>query len=126
MIASLSGATAVCIVTEPTVSGLHDMERVIRLAAHFKVPGMVVVNKYDLNPDMSKAIEDLATERNVTVLGRIPFDPVFTKAMIKGQTVLEYDAQSDVSTSVRTIWNSIMNSQAMNRQGIMDLRQVIQ
>lgn len=125
VIASLGGATAVCIVTEPTVSGLHDMERVIRLAAHFKVPGMVVVNKYDLNPAMGNAIEDLARERNITVLGRIPFDPVFTKAMIKGQTVLEYDRQSDVSTSVQTIWNTIMNSQVMNAQGIMDLRQAI-
>lgn len=126
VIASLGGATAVCIVTEPTVSGLHDMERVIRLAAHFKVPGMVVINKYDLNPEMSTAIEKLAEERNITVLGRIPFDPVFTKAMIQGRTVLEYDNQSDVSLSVQRIWTKIMTTQAMNAQGLMDLRQVIQ
>lgn len=125
VIASLGGASAVCIVTEPTVSGLHDMERVVRLAAHFRVPGMVVVNKYDLNLSMSTAIEDLARERNIAVLGRIPFDPVFTKAMIQGQTVQEYDEQSDVSKSVQNIWNTIMNSRTMNAQGIMDLRHVM-
>ena len=84
VIASLGGATAVLIVTEPTVSGRRDMERVAELAAFFKVPGMVCVNKFDLNPDQGRAIEDFARERQIRVMGRIPFDPVFTVDKGKG------------------------------------------
>ncbi len=125
VIASLGGATAVCIVTEPTVSGLHDMERVIRLAAHFKVPGMVIINKYDLNPDMAKNIECLACERNITVLGRIPFDPGFTKAMVQGKTIVEYNPSSTLTDTVKTMWQAIITSPVMNARGIMDFSQSI-
>jgi MinD superfamily P-loop ATPase len=91
VIASIGGAAALLIVTEPTVSGLHDMERVAQLADHFRVPGMVCVNKFDLNVDQTQAIEKLAKEKNITVLGRIPFDPVFTKSMVQGKTIFEYN-----------------------------------
>jgi len=122
VIASLGGATAVCIVTEPTVSGLHDMERVIRLAAHFNVPGMVIINKYDLNPDMAQNIECLACERNIKCLGRIPFDPGFTKAMIQGKTIVEYDGESKLTDIVKAMWQDIITSPVMNAHGIMDFR----
>lgn len=125
VIASLGGATAVCIVTEPTVSGLHDMERVVRLAAHFKVPGMVIINKYDLNPDMSEAIETLARERNIVLLGRIPYDSVFTKAMIQGQTIVEYDGDSTLSKTVAEIWTTIKNTSVMHSQGIINFKDII-
>ncbi len=125
VIASLGGATAVCIVTEPTVSGLHDMERVMRLAAHFRIPGMVVVNKYDLNPAMAQNIEDLARERNVACLGRIPFDPVFTRAMVQGKTIVEYDKDSELTKTVKAIWESIITSPVMNARGMKDFRQMI-
>jgi MinD superfamily P-loop ATPase len=125
VIAALSGATAVCIVTEPTVSGLHDMERVVRLAAHFKIPGMVLVNKSDLNPEMTEKIETLARERNITLLGNLPFDPFFTKAMIEAKTIMEYGEESDIKKSVRTIWDKIMTSPALNSKGIIDFKQVI-
>ena len=107
VIASIGGATALLIVTEPTVSGLHDMERVAELASHFKVPAMVCVNKFDLNPDQTRAIEKLAGERGLTVLGRIPFDPVFTKSMVQGKVVFEYDAASDVCQSMKNMWGEI-------------------
>jgi MinD superfamily P-loop ATPase len=125
VIASLSGATALCIVTEPTVSGLHDMERVVTLAAHFKVPGMLVINKYDLNPDMSEAIEKLAAERNLTVLGRVPFDPVFTGAMIEGKNIVEYDPDAELSKTVRAIWEKIISSPVMHPGGIMNMKDMI-
>jgi MinD superfamily P-loop ATPase len=83
VIAALGGATAALIVTEPTIFGRHDMERVAELAAFFRVPAMVCVNKYDLNPEMGQAIESYAKEKNMTVMGRIPFGPVFTKAMFR-------------------------------------------
>jgi MinD superfamily P-loop ATPase len=116
VIASIGGATALVIVTEPTVSGLHDMERVAQLANHFKVPAMVCINKFDLNTGQTRAIEKLAQEKNITVLGRIPFDPVFTKSMVQGKTVFEYHTNSTVGQSVKQIWQKIMGSSVMNEK----------
>jgi MinD superfamily P-loop ATPase len=70
VIAAIGGATALVIVVEPTVSGIHDMERVVDLAAHFRVPGMVIVNKFDLNVGMTEAIEQLATRCSPTPWSR--------------------------------------------------------
>ncbi|NQT10111.1 MAG: P-loop NTPase [Desulfobacteraceae bacterium] len=116
VIASLGGATALIIVTEPTVSGLHDMERVTQLATNFKVPCMVCVNKADLNPEQAEAIEKLARKKNLSVLGRIPFDPVFTESMIQGKNIIEYKNDSKISLIVREIWNQIITSPAMNKK----------
>ena len=110
VIASLGGATAVLIVAEPTVSGRHDMERVAQLAAHFRVPAMVCVNKHDLNPDEAQAIEDFAKEKNIKFLGRIPFDPTFTKAMVQGQTLFEFDENSEAGRAIRHIWEKIIET----------------
>ncbi len=114
VIASIGGATALLIVTEPTVSGLHDMERAIELAEHFKVPSMVCVNKFDLNPEQTGAIENLCKNKNMTFLGKIPFDPVFTKSMVQGKTVFEYDNASDVNPVIKKLWSKIMGSTEMN------------
>jgi MinD superfamily P-loop ATPase len=107
VIASLGGATAVLIVTEPTVSGKHDMERVAELAAFFKISAMVCVNKFDLNPDMGLAIESFAKERGIGVIGRVPFDPAFTKAMVQGKTIVEFDGRSEGCRAVRKIWKNL-------------------
>jgi MinD superfamily P-loop ATPase len=116
VIASIGGATALLIVTEPTVSGLHDMERVAQLADHFKVPGMVCVNKFDLNTDQTQAIEKLAKEKNMTVLERIPFDPIFTKSMVQGKTIFEYNTESIVGQAVKQLWRKIIESPVMNEK----------
>jgi len=107
VIASIGAASALLIVVEPTLSGKHDMIRVAELAEHFNVPAMICVNKFDLNQDETKVIEDAARERNMEVLARIPFDPVFTKAMVQGQTIFEYDPRSEASESVRRIWERV-------------------
>ena len=107
VIASIGGASAVLIVTEPTVSGKHDMERVAQLAAHFKVPAMICVNKFDLNLDLTREIENYAEEKDIACLGRIPFDPIFTKAMIQAQTVFEYDGRSTVGEAIRGTWQRL-------------------
>jgi len=114
VIASVGGATAMLIVTEPTVSGSHDMARVADLAAHFKIPAMICVNKFDLNPEQASAIENLAEEKNITVLGRIPFDPAFTESMVQGKTIFEYSENSEASRMIRRIWDEIMASPVMN------------
>ena len=107
VIASLGGATAALIVTEPTVSGKHDMERVAELAGFFRVPAMVCVNKYDLNPGMGQAIEAYAKEKNITVMDRIPFDSNFTKAMVQGRSIIEYDPCSAGAVAVKKIWEDL-------------------
>ena len=107
VIASIGGASAVLIVTEPTVSGKHDMERVAQLAAHFKIPAMVCVNKFDLNLELTREIEKYAEEKEIACLGRIPFDPIFTRAMVQAQTVFEYDGQSKVGEAIRGTWQRL-------------------
>jgi MinD superfamily P-loop ATPase len=115
VIASIGGASAVLIVTEPTVSGKHDMLRVAQLAAHFKVPAMICVNKFDLNPAETRIIEDIAREKDLTALGRIPFDPIFTKAMVQGQTIFEYDTNSETGGAVKQIWGKINKTLGINK-----------
>jgi MinD superfamily P-loop ATPase len=110
VIASIAGATAVLIVTEPTLSGHHDMDRVVELANHFEIPASICVNKYDLNPDMTGVIEQYAKERGLPILGRIPFDPIFTKAMVQNQTIIEYDGGSQAAQALREIWQQLISS----------------
>ena len=104
VIAAVGGASGVLIVTEPTVSGKHDMERVVRLAAHFNIPAMVCINKFDLNIDMTRDIENFAEEMGLPCLGFIPFDPIFTKAMVQGQTIFDTNMKSEAGQMVKQIW----------------------
>jgi MinD superfamily P-loop ATPase len=115
VIASIGGATAVLIVTEPTVSGLHDMERVVQLANHFKVPCMVCINKWDLNPDQTMVVQRSAEKKQIPVFGRIPFEPIFTEAMIEGKNILEYNHQSEAGREVIRLWERIMGSPELKR-----------
>lgn len=108
VIAAVGGASAVLIVAEPSVSGHHDMERVVQLAAHFNVPTMVCVNKFDINPDLTRAIEKQAREKGLVWLGHIPFDSIFTKAMVQAQTIFEYDGDSVAGRSVKAIWKRVL------------------
>lgn len=107
VIASMGGATAVLIVVEPTVSGRHDMQRVAQLAAFFKIPTMICINKFDLNPDEALTIEAFAKENNIKSMGRIPFDTVFTLAMVQGKTIFEHDARSDGAEAVKVVWERV-------------------
>ena len=114
VIASLGGASALLIVSEPTVSGVHDLQRVAELAGHFKVPCMVCVNKNDLNLEQTQAIKNLAEKQKLSFLGCIPFDPVVTESMVQGKTIIEYDSTSKVAQHVKNIWNQIISSPVMS------------
>lgn len=107
VIASIGGASAVLIVTEPTVAGEHDMARVAQLAAHFNVPAMVCVNKFDLNGNKTRDIKEYAREKGLVFVGQIPFDPIFTRAMVQGQTIFEYTRNSGAGRAVNQIWKNI-------------------
>ncbi len=89
VIASITGAAAVLLVTEPTISGKHDLERVLALTRHFNIPAWVSVNKWDINPDITEAIEQAAHELSASVAGRIRYDPGVTRAQVQGRAVVE-------------------------------------
>lgn len=118
VIAAIGGATALALIVEPTVAGLHDMTRLADLAAHFRAPCLLCVNKFDLNIEMTEKLEEVARQRKMTVVGRVPFDPLFTRAMIAGQTVIEYQQDAATARAVQEVWEGIINSPAMNSHGI--------
>jgi MinD superfamily P-loop ATPase len=107
VIASVGGATALLVVTEPTVSGLHDMQRLMDLAAHFRVPCMVCVNKFDLNLDQTAAIEKLVDAKGIPLVGKIPFDREFVYAMVEGKTILEHRPDGEPGSSVKQLWQQV-------------------
>jgi len=106
VIASIAGADLVLIVTEPTLSGKHDLGRVAELAAGFNIPTLIAINKFDLNPDMAGQIEEDARSRNIKVVGKIRYDDAFTKAQILKSTVLEYTGGA-VSEDVKALWRNV-------------------
>jgi MinD superfamily P-loop ATPase len=106
VIASIGGVDLVLIVTEPTLSGLHDLKRILELANHFTVPAMVCINKYDINPENTRTIEKYCDENSIEIAGRIPYDSAVTKAMIHEQSVVEYPC-GEVSDAIKRIWRRI-------------------
>ncbi|MEA3358325.1 MAG: 4Fe-4S binding protein [Thermodesulfobacteriota bacterium] len=115
VIASITGATGVLIVTEPTLSGHHDMDRVVELTRHFGIPAYVCINKFDINPEMTKTIEQYAHDNGLPVMGKIPFDPFFTKAMVEKKTIIEYDSNSDAARAVKEIWEKVADKIGLNK-----------
>ncbi len=106
VIASLSNVDLALIITEPTQSGKHDLERILDLTDHFKVPALVCINKWDLHPEMSAEIEAACEDRNVTVLGKIPFDRSVVDCQIQGIPVTRSDT-SLAAYSIREVWGKL-------------------
>ncbi len=106
VIASLGGVNAVLIVTEPSVSGIHDLERVLGVSRHFQVPAWVCVNKWDINPDNTEKIEDFCRREGCPVIGKIPFDPIVTKAMVMESAVVEYSGGT-VAQEIKKMWTQL-------------------
>jgi MinD superfamily P-loop ATPase len=107
VIASLTGAKLALVVTEPTVSGEHDLERVLQLTKHFGIPAAVCVNKWDLNPSMTERIEHTARARGAAVAGRVRYDPGVTSAQIRAQAVVE--CESETGNDVRDLWKEVLD-----------------
>lgn len=107
VIASISGASLVVVVTEPTLSGLHDAERVLKLAKHFNAPSCMCINKFDINLNMTKNIEDFCEKENIKVVGKIPYSKDFTSAMIKEQSLIEFSPNSEISEKIKTMWEKL-------------------
>lgn len=105
VIAAVTGATQVLVVTEPTVSGEHDLERILELARHFQVPAAVSVNKWDINPRMSERMEARAKAAGATVAARIRYDGGVTQAQLAGRTALETNAAC--ADDLRELWYTL-------------------
>jgi len=106
VIASITGASLVLIVTEPTLSGLHDLDRVADLTRHFGILTVVCVNKSDINSEMTAKIRDRCHQRNIKVLGEIRYDTAVTRAQIEGKSVIEYD-NSIATRDIRSLWDAV-------------------
>ncbi|MBT3200516.1 MAG: 4Fe-4S binding protein [Phycisphaerales bacterium] len=106
VIASIGGADMVLVVTEPTLSGLHDLQRVADLTRHFGVETLLCINKWDLNEDIASYIETQAVERRIKPVGRVRYAPAVTEAQVKGLSVVEY-AQNGVADDIKNLWGNV-------------------
>lgn len=106
VIASLTNVNTAVIVTEPTLSGVHDMKRVFEIASHFNANTKVVINKYDLNLDITKNIKEICEKEDIDVVGLIPFSRQVNESIVKGIPVVEY-MQNDVSKEIISIWEKV-------------------
>jgi MinD superfamily P-loop ATPase len=106
VIASVSGVDLVLIVVEPTVSALHDFERVVELTSHFGIRAAACVNKFDLNEALTERIEERANDLGVAMAGRIPYDEVVVGAQLYQKSVVEYSADG-VSVAIRGVWRRV-------------------
>lgn len=105
VIASITGSDLVLIVTEPTLPGRHDLERVVELADHFRIPVLVAVNKWDVNEALSHAIEEWCAGRGIKVAGKIPYSEEFTEAIIAGESIVEH-CNGSASRAVADLWEA--------------------
>ncbi|MCK5812573.1 MAG: ATP-binding protein [Clostridiales bacterium] len=108
VIASITGADACVIVTEATKSGLSDLQRVQQVADHFGIKSFVCINKYDLNIDVTKKIEEYCKNKNVSVIGKIPFEPLIVKALQQFKTPMDDDKLGHIKSEIISLWNQLI------------------
>lgn len=106
VIAAMAGVSLVLIVTEPTLTGRMDLERIHGVSSHFGIPAVVCINKYDINVGNAREIEEFCEEKGIDLGGRLPYDNVTTEAMIQGRTVVEY-SDGDFSREVTNAWKRV-------------------
>jgi MinD superfamily P-loop ATPase len=106
VIASITGSDCAVAVTEPTLSGLHDADRVIRVAGHFGVPVKLIINKYDLNMDMTAKIEDYCKNNTIELTGKIAFDESVVRAVVEAKTIMEY-SDGKTKMEISAIWEKL-------------------
>jgi len=107
VIAAAAGADLAVIVTEPTVAGVHDLNRILQTTMHFRIPALVLINKADIYPVGSAQIEAVCGELGVELIGQIPFDSTVTEAMLNGEPVTAYRAEALASRALAAIWQTV-------------------
>lgn len=107
LISSISGVSDLLIVTEPSISAKSDLNRTLELLENYSSKKYVVINKYDLSPDLTTEVEELCKIYDVSVIGKIPFDRVVVDAMVNRKSIIEFNPDSVVSIELKKIWNTI-------------------
>lgn len=116
VISSLTGANLALLVTEPTLSGIHDLERVLGVCRHFGVPALVCINKYDINEDNARHIESYCRGQGIEIAVKVPFDNAVTEAIVRGLPVVEY-TEGVVSIEITKLWQNISDFLARSQGG---------
>lgn len=106
VIAAISGTDFVLVVTEPTISGIHDLVRVVDVAKHFRIPVAVCINKCDINTDISGEISDYCLDNGIDLVGMLPYNTSPVEAMLEGKTVMEI-SESVLSSKIRSMWDNL-------------------
>ena len=109
VISAITGVDLVLIVTEPTLSGIHDMERILGVAVHFDIRAAVCVNKEDINLENTKKIENYCKINKIPVVGKLPYDNAATSAMLEGKTLIEHSSDAPLSNKIKNMWENIIN-----------------
>jgi MinD superfamily P-loop ATPase len=107
VISSISGVDLVLIVTEPTLSAIHDLERIVSVTNHFKIPFLVCINKFDINEENTMKIKEYCKKNNIEIIGKLPYDNIVSKAMCHEKTLLEYSNDS-FSQVIIKMWDKII------------------
>jgi len=107
VISSLSGANLVVLVTEATLSGLHDLKRVHQLVKTFNLKSVCIINKADLNDEVTQEVEDFLKKENIELIAKLPYDETFTKSLAKAMPIVEYDPHSKLSIVIKESWARI-------------------
>ena len=106
VISSLSGANLALLVTEPTLSGIHDLDRILGVCRHFGVPTLVCINKYDINEENTRHIEGFCQGQGIEVISKLPFDNVVTEALVHGLPVVEY-CEDRIAQDIKMLWQRV-------------------
>jgi MinD superfamily P-loop ATPase len=107
VISTITGVDHVVIVTEPTLSGLHDLKRTMEATSNFKLKTHVLINKFDLNTDMATQIENYCSKNDIRIIGKVPFDPVVVEAMVQCKSIVEYAPESEITKKIKESYKLI-------------------
>jgi MinD superfamily P-loop ATPase len=104
--ASLTGVNLILTITEPTLSGIHDLERILKLAEHFKIPSLVCINKFDINLENSQRIASYCTKNGSRIIGQIPYEPKVVEALVNRKTIMDYPCNG-AQGIVQRMWEEV-------------------
>lgn len=107
-ISSITGVDKVVVVTEPTLSGLHDLKRTLEVVLSFKLATSVIINKYDINEDISSEIEEYCNQNSIEVVGKYPFDPLVVEAMVNCQSITDYAPDAEISRMIKNSYLKLL------------------
>ena len=107
VIATVTGASLVVAVTEPTLPGWHDLQRLLSVVGSFHIPVRVIINKWDLNEEMSRRIERELKDRGTEVIGKLPYDEAMIFALTAGETINEFEPEGTQALQLASIWERV-------------------